>query len=107
MQPIYSDIASQLLLLEAELRRLGQWQVESPPAEALTSSEPFCVDTLTLPQWLQFVFLPRMQLLIKQEMPLPRQCGIAPIAEEFFRGNSDAATLVGILDSIDRRLQRS
>ncbi|WP_299942938.1 YqcC family protein [uncultured Microbulbifer sp.] len=106
MQPIYSDIASQLLLLETELRRLGQWQVESPPAEALTSSEPFCVDTLTLPQWLQFVFLPRMQGLVEQAMPLPRQCGIAPIAEEFFQGNSDAEALVAILDSIDQRLQR-
>ncbi|WP_258876037.1 YqcC family protein, partial [Pseudomonas aeruginosa] len=29
--------------------------------EALASPEPFCVDTLALEQWLQWIFLPRMK----------------------------------------------
>ncbi|MFA0810723.1 YqcC family protein [Microbulbifer epialgicus] len=106
MQAIYSEIADQLLLLEAELRRMALWQEEVPPAEALASTEPFCVDTLTLPQWLQFIFLPRMRLMIEQEMPLPRECGIAPIAQEFFKNSGDAAALVAILEAVDQRLQR-
>ncbi|BBM00322.1 YqcC family protein [Microbulbifer sp. GL-2] len=106
MQAIYSEVADQLLQLEGELRRLELWQGEAPPAEALASTEPFCVDTLTLPQWLQFIFLPRMQMMIEQEVPLPRECGIAPIAEEFFKGRGGAAELVAILEAIDQRLQR-
>ncbi|WP_444932134.1 YqcC family protein [Microbulbifer sp. SSSA002] len=106
MQPIYSEIADQLLFLESELRNLQVWQDNAPPAEALASTEPFCVDTLTLPQWLQFIFLPRMQILIESEMPLPGQCGIAPVAEEFFKGREDAAALLAILETIDQRLQR-
>ncbi|WP_226648471.1 YqcC family protein [Microbulbifer variabilis] len=106
MQAIYFEVADQLLQLEAELRRMALWQEEIPTAEALASTEPFCVDTLTLPQWLQFIFLPRMHQLIEGEMPLPRQCGIAPIAEEFFKDRGGAEPLVVILKGIDERLQR-
>ncbi|QFT53850.1 YqcC family protein [Microbulbifer sp. THAF38] len=106
MQAIYFEVADQLLQLEAELRRMALWQEEAPTAEALASTEPFCVDTLTLPQWLQFIFLPRMRQLIEGEMPLPQQCGIAPIAEEFFKDRGGAETLVIILKGIDERLQR-
>ncbi|MFC6634887.1 YqcC family protein [Microbulbifer taiwanensis] len=107
MKLIYSEVAGQLLQLEAEMRRLDLWQSEAPAPEALASTEPFCVDTLTLPQWLQFVFLPRMHQLIERELPLPQQCGIAPIAEEFFRGGAtQAGELLKVLTEIDERLQR-
>jgi uncharacterized protein YqcC (DUF446 family) len=34
---------------------------QTPPStEALASDQPFCVDTLTLPRWLQFIFLPTL-----------------------------------------------
>ncbi|GAA5525000.1 hypothetical protein Maes01_01560 [Microbulbifer aestuariivivens] len=106
MQSIYLDVADQLLQLETELRRRDLWQAEPPSAEALASTEPFCVDTLTLPQWLQFVFLPRMSQLIELEQPLPRECGIAPIAEEFFRNSQGTESLISLLANIDTRLRQ-
>jgi len=106
MKSIYSEVAEQLLLLEAELRRLQLWAATPPAAEALASTQPFCVDTLTLPQWLQFIFLPRMRQLIEAEHPLPSECGIAPIAEEYFRTAGGGEALIALLDDIDRRLQR-
>lgn len=106
MKTIYRDVADQLLQLEAELRRLDLWRSEPPSAQALASTEPFCVDTLTLPQWLQFVFLPRMSQLVEMEQSLPRQCGIAPIAEEFFKNTSGTEALITLLTEIDSRLQQ-
>jgi uncharacterized protein YqcC (DUF446 family) len=106
MQSIYLEVSDQLLQLEMELRRQDLWQAEPPAPEALASTEPFCVDTLTLPQWLQFIFLPRMSQLIELEQPLPRQCGIAPVAEEFFRNTNDAEPLIKLLADIDARLQQ-
>ncbi|WP_323847114.1 YqcC family protein [Microbulbifer magnicolonia] len=107
MDPIYDDVATLLLQLELELRRLRLWEDEAPPAEALASTEPFCVDTLSLPQWLQFVFLPRMAELVEGSRPLPDKCGIAPIAEEYFRGGDyTAGALIHLLAAIDERLQR-
>lgn len=107
MKLIYSDIATLLLELEAELRTLDLWAEEAPAPEALISTEPFCLDTLTLPQWLQFVFLPRMSQLVELEQPLPQKCGVAPMAEEFFRGSAFSITaLTSKLAEIDERLMQ-
>ena len=81
-----TDVAAVLIDVEAELRRLRLWDDAPPSAAALASTQPFAVDTLTLPQWLQFIFLPRMYALLEARAALPGQCGIAPMAEEYFRG---------------------
>ncbi|WP_428820657.1 YqcC family protein [Microbulbifer sp. MCCC 1A16149] len=107
MKSIYPDIATLLLELEAEMRAVELWDAEPPSEEALASTQPFCVDTLTLPQWLQFVFLPRMSQLVELEQPLPGKCGIAPMAEEYFRGTDlPIAGLTRKLLDIDKRLER-
>jgi uncharacterized protein YqcC (DUF446 family) len=81
-----TDIAELLIDIEAELRQLGLWDRVPPSPEALASDQPFSIDTLTLPQWLQFIFLPTIYRLLDEEQPLPGRCGIAPMAEEYFRG---------------------
>ena len=48
-----TEIAEVLIDIEAQLRQLGLWDKIPPSTEALASTQPFCVDTLTLPQWLQ------------------------------------------------------
>ena len=78
-----TQVAEVLIDIEAQLRQLGQWDKIPPSTEALASTEPFCVDTLTLPQWLQFVFLPTIYRMLEEGQPLPQRCGIAPMAEEF------------------------
>jgi uncharacterized protein YqcC (DUF446 family) len=81
-----TDIAELLIDIEAELRQLGLWDRVPPSPEALASDQPFSIDTLTLPQWLQFIFLPTIYRLLEEGDPLPGRCGIAPMAEEYFRG---------------------
>tara|TARA_B100000809_G_scaffold239738_1_gene261504 strand:- start:3405 stop:3725 length:321 start_codon:yes stop_codon:yes gene_type:complete len=91
--------------IEAELRQLQMWQSEAPPSEALASTQPFCVDTLSLPQWLQFVFLPRLQQLIELNLPLPHGCAIAPMAEEYFKALPvKASSLLQFLRRVDSLL---
>lgn len=100
-----SRLASVLIDLEAELRQLGFWDADPPTAAALASQQPFAVDTLTLPQWLQFIFLPKMYALIETEQPLPGKCGIAPMAEEYFRGRSvGISRLLAALEEVDHLL---
>ena len=80
------EVAAVLIDIEAELRRMGCWQAEPPAPEALRSEQPFAIDTLNFAQWLQFIFIPRMQFLLDQQQDLPRASGIAPMAEEYFSG---------------------
>lgn len=102
---ITGQVADRLLGIEMALRQLGMWETEHPPAEAFSSSEPFCLDTLAFTQWIQFVFLERMKLIIENDHPLPAVSGIAPMAEEYFRGRPESGqSLIRELEAFDKLL---
>lgn len=105
MSATYSEVNIVLQALAQDLKDLGLWQDEAPPAEHLASQQPFCIDTLSFSQWLQFVFLTRMQVLVDARLTLPGQCGIAPMAEEYFKPMAlDAGVLIQRLETIDKVL---
>ena len=94
-----------LTRIEAELRRLGLWSALPPPAAALQSTLPFCLDTLAFEQWLQWVCLPRFWALLQQDGQLPERCSIAPMAEVWFEGKAiDAENLIELLRAFDQAL---
>lgn len=102
-QAVYADLADRLLAIEQSLRDMGLWESESPPPEALQSTQPFCIDTLDFHQWLQFVFIERVQVMIALGESLPAQSGIAPLAEEWFKQREEyPASLIRALRDIDR-----
>ncbi|HEX5843502.1 MAG TPA: YqcC family protein [Pseudomonas sp.] len=96
-------VAEQLLLIERELRVQGWWEVQAPSVQALSSQEPFCVDTLAFEQWLQWIFLPRMKQLLEAGAALPSVSGIQPMAEQVYGGQAEKArVLIGLLGEFDR-----
>lgn len=84
MDARFPAIAEQLLLIERELRTQGWWDDVPPGPEALSSVEPFSVDTLDFHQWLQWVFLVRMKHILEQNLPLPSASGIFEMAEQVY-----------------------
>lgn len=68
--------------LTALMRVQGYWQFEQPSDQALASQTPFAVDTLSFPQWLQFIFIDRFKEIILSQQPLPTSMSIAPMACE-------------------------
>ncbi len=72
--------------LECVMRQKGFWGAVSPPPEAMASTQPFCIDTLCFPEWVQFVFIAKLRLLAESASPLPAKCDAALMAEEYFRG---------------------
>lgn len=102
---VFLEAASLLIDIEAELRRLQLWDKEAPSAEALASTEPFCVDTLSFTQWLQFVFLPRMHSLLDIEQLPPGRCEIQPLAEQYFAETGLPANgLIAVIGRFDALL---
>jgi len=97
-----TKIAELLIDIESELRTLGLWARIPPSSRALASEMPFCVDTLTLSQWLQFILLPTLYQMLEDGAELPERCGVAPMAQEYFKG-SELATdaLIFALNEID------
>jgi len=86
MHDIPRRIADLLLEIEASFRFAVKWLKNQSLAGARSSRQPFCVDTLDLEQWLQWIFLPRMKQILEQQRPLSSKSGIYAYAEAVLRG---------------------
>lgn len=108
MDSRFAPIADQLLLIERELRVLGFWQETSPSEEALSSVEPFAVDAMDFDQWLQWIFLPRMKIILEHDMPLPNASGILEMAQMVYASRLDETrSLQAALERFDRLISES
>lgn len=88
--------------INQEMVRLDLWQSTLPSKEALASTEPFCCDTLTFCQWLEFVLLPKMTMLIDSELPLPTAFEILPMAQESWKKlDTDMSALLALIAKLD------
>lgn len=101
---VWSEISLALKELELELLRLGVWSVQGPARGQLASTEPFCVDTMAFEQWLQWVFIPRMQLHADQGLALPGGCRVTPMGEQALghlgRGQMEVLRLLARIDQL-------
>ena len=96
------DVADRLLTIEIQLRHIKCWQSEPLAAEKYHSCEPFCLDTMSFEQWLQFVLLARLKQLIEDGQSLPRVSAVAAMAEEHFRSRpSQSQALIRELAALD------
>ncbi len=101
-----TERVSELLdLLQDGLINANCWQDEMPSQHALNSKQPFCVDTLSFEQWLQFILIPRLRLMIAQHQPLPSNVKIAPMAEHVLSNRTDGAKIITLIASLDKELQ--
>ncbi len=101
----YAEIGALLIDLEAVMRNSGLWASEEPTPEALASTQPFCVDTLALEAWLQFVFIPRIRASVEGQAAMPAQCEIKPVVEEAMA--NPGAALVRVIGLLDEAITRA
>ncbi|WP_462157957.1 YqcC family protein [Pseudoalteromonas sp. GB56] len=99
---MYKNIITLLNELELQLKANQLWQQEPIDPGLLHSQQPFCIDTLQFEQWLQFVFIVKMNELIKYKQSLPTKIALAPMAEVTWKGSYDDVQRV--LLSIDKLL---
>ena len=99
----YQQLSDMLKTLEESLQSEELWLAQTPSNDALSSVEPFAVDTLTFIQWLQFLFLPQIKQICQEANELPAVCSIAPMAEEYFKSiQITGDTIVSQLTQIDQ-----
>ena len=77
-----TKIRQHLTDLQIAMRIHKVWETTPPSEEALANPQPFCIETLTPTQWLQWIFIPRMHALLDSDADLPRNFSITPYLEE-------------------------
>ena len=104
----HKQVESVLQALQQAMTNANHWSDVRISARALNSQQPFCLDTMNFSQWLQFVFIPRIQTLIDAAQVLPNLAkgqGMEPMANEFYKStNADQAILV-LIRKLDGLLQ--
>ncbi|WP_016954962.1 YqcC family protein [Catenovulum agarivorans] len=100
----HQQVADLLLELTDGLKAADLWQDSRPPEQALQSQQPFALDTLDFHQWLQFIFIEKMQIIVQQQLSMPSLLCLTPIAEEAFSGQtSDKITaILQVIKRIDQ-----
>jgi uncharacterized protein YqcC (DUF446 family) len=96
------QIDTLLANLEDAMKGALLWTPRSPSAWAMQSTSPFACDRMPLEQWLQFIFIPKIRLLIVQGAPLPNKISLHPMGQEMF--NEKALEVLVILLKIDQCL---
>jgi len=96
------DLHLVLLLKETEmcLKRQNLWGKEKPNDIALSSKEPFALNTLEPEQWLQWIFIPKMMEKLNQE-DVPKGFSISPYFSEVWKADSKKSELILLLNKID------
>ena len=90
--------------LETVMEQEGVWPKKMPAEQdlnnAMESAVPFAVDFLAFESWLAFIFIPKMRVLLTQEMPLPPM-QIAPAAEIYLSsGHQRTLSQLQVIDNI-------
>lgn len=100
----HDELARALRELETTLIAADLWDEPLPAPAAFDSQEPFCVDTMSLPQWLRYVFIARLQALIDAKAGLPATCAVAPAMEVWLKDVPSARRepVVRALAEVDR-----
>jgi uncharacterized protein YqcC (DUF446 family) len=87
--------------LELALKKKQLWSSTPPSASAFASNAPFCYDTMRFEQWLQFVLINKLRILIEQNQPLPTNANIAAMAQQVIAEHTE---IIEILIKIDTEL---
>jgi dTDP-4-dehydrorhamnose 3,5-epimerase len=98
---------SQLILLLNNLaQELKSHQLRSQQTlsvQKLQNTPPFSCDTLRFEQWLQFIYIARLTILVAHQQVLPKNIAVVPMAEEIFTPK-EHFRLLDIIADIDELL---
>lgn len=102
---MYQQLQQALLKLQQTMQQHALWQHLPPSESAFQSQQPFALDTMSPTEWLQWIFIPRMQALIEAKAPLPQQIAISPYLEEALKEEQYLVALLENIRSIEQLLR--
>ncbi|MEZ9514652.1 YqcC family protein [Vibrio splendidus] len=87
--------------LEQQMRQCALWSILPPSDEALASVEPFAIDLLQPEEWLQWIFIVKINAMMDAQMSLPKGFAIHPYFGEVWKNEAEKAELLVTIQSID------
>lgn len=108
MSQIHQELSSFIDKLSSTMKQINLWNDQPPDKQCFQSTAPFCADTMTFEQWLQFVLIPKLQLIVEQQGSLPAPASILPMAEQAYKMDYETTKplllLMAYFDRLSKRL---
>lgn len=104
---LYTQALAKADEIEAELKRLRRWESQRPPEEKFDNMGAFGSNTMPFEQWLQFVLIPRIHDIVKDQEEFPPESNLATYCIRSFDGNTEAGSLHQILFDLDDLINNS
>ncbi len=101
MKPAHPTAKAAIDTIEAEMRSIGFWQAELLRPEQYNFQQAFGMDTMGFGQWLQFIFIPRVNSIIAEHGHFPKSSSVGAQAVREFDGVPEASGLVSLLSEFD------
>ncbi|WP_404377356.1 YqcC family protein [Vreelandella aquamarina] len=100
---VHQQLQTALLELEAAMKAANLWRTPTPDAAAFASQQPFCIDTMSLPQWVRYVFIARLKALIDAKAAMPAKCDVAPaVAAYLMQEKARASDQLLVVKAVER-----
>ncbi|HSB03019.1 MAG TPA: YqcC family protein [Anaerolineales bacterium] len=93
-------VLSNLEEIETEMRRINLWQEKPLQPEQYDFRAAFAGDTMSFPQWLQFIFIPSVKRAAANE-DFPSKSQVSAKAVREFDGMEAASGLIELLSRFD------
>ena len=98
--PGIQTVLSKLEQIETEMRQVHLWQENPLEAEQYNFRAAFAGDTMSFPQWLQFIFIPNVKRAAANgNFPSESQVSVRAVRE--FDGMDEASRLIEYLSEFD------
>lgn len=100
-----AQVKQHLTDLQVAMQIHKLWETTAPSLEAMANPQPFCLGTLTPTQWLQWIFIPRMQAILEANTDFPRNFAITPYLEEALKNEPYLNAICEPLSKLEKLLQ--
>jgi uncharacterized protein YqcC (DUF446 family) len=97
MGPTTEAVREKLAAIEAEMRRVGIWEVATPDGPPIGA---FGGGNMAFEQWLRHVFVPNVQALVASDGPWPAESQVAQQAYREWRMHGDWAEAEPLIDAL-------
>ena len=91
--------------IQQALQQLDLWQTQPPHHTAFLSEQPFALDTMEAHEWLQWIFIPKIQAMIEANANLPRNFALHPYFEEIYKEQEEATALLSLIKQLDELMK--
>ena len=101
MQPSHHVVFAKIAEIEAEMRRIGMWQDQPIAHGQLDVKAAFGADKISFDQWLQFVFVPRVNEIVAVGGQFPSTSQVAAQAHREWDNRDNVDVLLKLLRDFD------